>query len=181
MKRFVIGTFFISALAVGFLSAQAPRCTPFTRLTATRCSPHRSHPPVLGVATDRLERLHKGMQGFVDRKEVGGIVTLVAREGKTVDLHAVGFQDVEKNTPMKTDSIFRIASMTKPVTSVAIMMLFEEGKLFLTDPVSKFIPGVQGLDGDGRHGRGRETGAGAPHDHDSRSARASSPASPMDS
>ena len=80
------------------------------------------------------------MQGFVDRKEVGGIVTLVAREGKTVDLHAVGFQDVEKNVPMKTDAIFRIASMTKPITSVAIMMLYEEGKLFLTDPVSKFIP-----------------------------------------
>ena len=77
------------------------------------------------------------MKGFVDRKEVGGIVTLVAREGKMVDLHAVGFQDIEKNTPMKTDSIFRIASMTKPVTSVAIMMLFEEGKLFLTDPVTR--------------------------------------------
>ncbi len=80
------------------------------------------------------------MQGFVDRKEVSGIVTLVAREGKVVDLHAVGLADIEKNVPMKTDAIFRIASMTKPVTSVAIMMLFEEGKLFLTDPVSKFIP-----------------------------------------
>jgi len=80
------------------------------------------------------------MQGFVDRKEAAGIVTLIAREGKTVDLHAVGFADIEKNVPMKTDAIFRIASMTKPITSVAIMMLFEEGKLFLTDPVSKFIP-----------------------------------------
>jgi len=80
------------------------------------------------------------MQGFVDRKEVSGIVTLVAREGKVVDVHAVGLQDVEKNLPMKTDAIFRIASMTKPITSVAIMMLYEEGKLLLTDPVSKFIP-----------------------------------------
>jgi CubicO group peptidase (beta-lactamase class C family) len=84
------------------------------------------------------------MQGFVDRKEAAGIVTLIAREGKTVDLHAVGFADIEKNVPMKTDSIFRIASMTKPVTSVAVMMLFEEGKLFLTDPVSKFIPAFKG-------------------------------------
>ena len=84
------------------------------------------------------------MQGFVDRKEAAGIVTLIAREGKTVDLHAVGFADVEKNVPMKTDAIFRIASMTKPITSVAIMMLFEEGKLFLTDPVSKFIPAFKG-------------------------------------
>ena len=72
---------------------------------------------------------------------------------------------------MKTDSIFRIASMTKPITSVAIMMLFEEGKLFLTDPVSKFIPGVQELDGDGRHRRRGEARAGAARDHDSRSAR----------
>ncbi|MBY0494743.1 MAG: beta-lactamase family protein [Cyanobacteria bacterium] len=97
-------------------------------------------PASVGVAADRLERLHLAMKGFVDRKEAAGIVTLIAREGKTVDLHAVGFADVEKNVPMKTDSIFRIASMTKPLTSVAIMMLFEEGKLFLTDPVSKFIP-----------------------------------------
>jgi CubicO group peptidase (beta-lactamase class C family) len=80
------------------------------------------------------------MQAFIDRHEAAGIVTLVAREGKVVDVHAVGFQDVEKNVPMKTDSIFRIASMTKPITSVAIMMLYEEGKLLLTDPVSKFIP-----------------------------------------
>jgi len=93
-----------------------------------------------GFDADRLDRLHAAMKGFVDRKEAGGIVTLIAREGKTVDVYATGFQDVEKNVPMKADSIFRIASMTKPVTSVAIMMLFEEGKLFLTDPVSKFIP-----------------------------------------
>lgn len=85
------------------------------------------------------------MQAFVDRKEVGGIVTLVAREGKTIDLHATGYADVEKSVAMKTDAIFRIASMTKPVTSVAIMMLFEENKLFLTDPVSKFIPAFKSM------------------------------------
>jgi CubicO group peptidase (beta-lactamase class C family) len=84
------------------------------------------------------------MHGYVDRREAGGIVTLIAREGKVVDLHASGFQDVESRTPMKTDTIFRIASMTKPITSVAVMMLVEEGKLFLTDPVSKFIPAFKG-------------------------------------
>ena len=124
MRRFVTSTLVAVALAAGLLSAQQAAVAPAS----------------VGVAVDRLERLHKGMQGFVDRHEAAGIVTLVAREGKTVDLHAVGFADIEKNAPMKTDSIFRIASMTKPVTSVAIMMLFEEGKLFLTDPVSKFIP-----------------------------------------
>ena len=94
----------------------------------------------VGISTERLNRLHAGMQGFIDRKEVGGIVTLVARDGKVVDLTAYGFQDVERKTAMKTDSIFRIASMTKPITSVAIMMLYEEGKLALTDQVSRYIP-----------------------------------------
>jgi CubicO group peptidase (beta-lactamase class C family) len=94
----------------------------------------------LGIDSGRLDRLHAAMKGFVDRKEVSGIVTLVSRDGKIADLHAVGLADIEKNVPMKADAIFRIASMTKPVTSVAIMMLYEENKLFLTDPVSKFIP-----------------------------------------
>ena len=94
----------------------------------------------VGVSAERLGRLHRGMQGFVDRHEAGGIVTLIARDGKIVDVHATGFQDVASRTPMRADSLFRIASMTKPVTSVAVMMLYEEGKLLLTDPVSKFIP-----------------------------------------
>jgi CubicO group peptidase (beta-lactamase class C family) len=94
----------------------------------------------VGVSPERLGRLHDGMQAFVDRHDVGGIVTLLAREGKVVDLHASGYLDVESKTAMKTDSIFRIASMSKPITSVAVMMLYEEGRLLLTDPVSKFIP-----------------------------------------
>src|SRR5262245_7977108 len=63
-------------------------------------------PESVGISTERLGRLHQGMQGFVDRREVGGIVTLIARDGKTVDLHATGFQDVEKKIPMRTDTIF---------------------------------------------------------------------------
>ncbi len=97
-------------------------------------------PASVGISAERLNRLHAGMQGFVDRKEAGGIVSLIARDGKTVDVLAVGFQDVANKTPMRTDTLFRIASMTKPITSVALMMLYEEGKLLLTDPVSKFIP-----------------------------------------
>jgi CubicO group peptidase (beta-lactamase class C family) len=97
-------------------------------------------PESVGISSQRLERLHAGMQRFVDQHEVGGIVTLVAREGKVVDVHAVGLQDVASKRPMRTDTIFRIASMSKPITSVAVMMLYEEGKLKLADPVSKFIP-----------------------------------------
>src|SRR4051812_21546589 len=101
-------------------------------------------PDSVGVSSERLARLHKGMQAYVDRHEVGGIVTLIARDGKVVDVHASGFQDVENRKPMQADTIFRIASMTKPITSVAVMMLEEEGKLFLSDPVSKFIPAFKG-------------------------------------
>jgi CubicO group peptidase (beta-lactamase class C family) len=120
--------------------------------TATAQQRPAPAPATVGVSSERLERLHQGMQAFVDRHEAGGIVTLIARNGKVVDVHASGFQDVENRTPMKTDTIFRIASMSKPITSVAVMMLYEEGKLLLTDPVSKFIPAfkssvVMGADG----------------------------------
>jgi CubicO group peptidase (beta-lactamase class C family) len=136
-------THMLRLLAVVFIAGltlsaqQAPPSTTTTRAATT--------PAVSGVAAARFARLHQTMQGFVDRKEVSGIVTLVTREGRTADIHAVGFQDVESKTPMKTDTIFRIASMTKPVTSVAIMMLYEEGKLLLTDPVSKFIPSFKSM------------------------------------
>ncbi len=122
--------------------APAPSAKPPASATAT--AGKQAVPDVAGVSKARLDRLHRGMQGFVDRREAAGIVTLVARDGKIVDVHANGFQDMESKTPMRTDTIFRIASMTKPVTSVAIMMLYEEGKLLLTDPVSKFIPAFKG-------------------------------------
>jgi CubicO group peptidase (beta-lactamase class C family) len=100
----------------------------------------RATPESVGISTERLGRMHAGMQALVDGHQVGGLVTLVARDGRLVDLQAFGYQDVDAKTPMKTDSIFRIASMSKPITSVAVMMLFEEGKLALTDPVARFIP-----------------------------------------
>ena len=101
-------------------------------------------PSAVGVSAQRLQRLHEGMKGFIDRNEAAGIVTLIMRDGRMVDIHATGFQDKESKTPMRTNTMFRIASMTKPITSVAVMMLYEEGKLFLTDPVSKFIPAFKG-------------------------------------
>jgi CubicO group peptidase (beta-lactamase class C family) len=115
-------------------------CASYLSLAPAAQQRPASTPESAGVSSERLGRLHQGMQAFVDRHEAGGIVTLVARDGKVVDVHASGFQDVESRTPMKTDTIFRIASMSKPITSVAVMMLYEEGKLLLTDPVSKFIP-----------------------------------------
>src|SRR5262245_27761783 len=125
---------------------QAPQRSPApaaTRSTTARPLPTAS-PESVGISSERLDRLHGGMQAYVDRHEVGGIVTLIARDGKVVDVHANGFQDLEARKPMQADTIFRIASMTKPITSVAVMMLEEEGKLSLTDPVSRFIPAFKG-------------------------------------
>jgi CubicO group peptidase (beta-lactamase class C family) len=97
-------------------------------------------PEALGLSAARLQRLDAVMQDYVDRRRVSGIVTVVVRNGKVAQLAAYGKRDVEANAPMKTDTIFRIASMSKAVTSIAIMMLVEEGKIGLSDHVSRFIP-----------------------------------------
>src|SRR5215470_393915 len=107
----------------------------FTVLSATgfAASLAVTKPEQSGMSTERLKRLSAAMRGYVDRGEVPGTVTLVARRGHVVHLEAQGLMDIEARTPLRTDSIFRIASMTKPITSVAVMMLMEEGKFLLTD------------------------------------------------
>ena len=99
-----------------------------------------ARPEAVGMSTQRLAVMTQSMQGVVDQGKYAGIVTLVARNGKVVHLDAVGKQDIEANKPMSTDAIFRIYSMSKPVTGVAMMILFEQGKWQLNDPVSKYIP-----------------------------------------
>lgn len=88
----------------------------------------------------RLERLDNVIQHHVDQKHLAGAVMYIARDGQTAHLKAFGLQDVEAGKPMATDAIFRIASMSKAVTTVAVMMLYEEGKFRLHDPLSKFLP-----------------------------------------
>ncbi len=97
-------------------------------------------PEVVGLSTERLGRIGEVMQKYVDEGRLGGAVTLVARNGKVAHLQAFGKIDPTTGAAMPTDAIFRIASQTKAVTSVAVMILFEEGKLLLGDPVSKYIP-----------------------------------------
>ncbi len=92
------------------------------------------------VDNDRIARLQGRMQSFVDRGRAAGIVTLLAHKRSIVDLSAFGFQDLETRTQMKTDTIFQVASMTKPVTAVGIMILVEDGLLALTDPVQRYLP-----------------------------------------
>lgn len=91
-------------------------------------------------AADRLARIDRFMQSYVDAGKVAGAVGLVLRDGDVVYERAVGWSDREARRPMTTDAIFRIASQSKAITSVAIMMLVEEGKIALADPVSRFIP-----------------------------------------
>jgi CubicO group peptidase (beta-lactamase class C family) len=94
----------------------------------------------VGLSTERLPRIHETIQRYLDARTLAGAVTLVARRGRVAHLEAHGVMDFDSRTPMRRDAIFRIASMSKPVTGVAVMMLMEEGKLRLNDPVSRFIP-----------------------------------------
>ncbi len=104
-----------------------------------------THPEQLGFSLPRLERITAAYQGYVDRGELPGAVLLIARDGKIAYLRAIGYRDREKQTPMQTDALFRLASMTKPIVSVAAMMLAEEGRLDLVAPVSKYLPEFKDL------------------------------------
>jgi CubicO group peptidase (beta-lactamase class C family) len=97
-------------------------------------------PESVGLSSERLERIGATVQRNIDDQRLAGAVTLVARHGRVAWLKAQGMTDREAGRPMPTDAMFRICSMTKPVTSVAVMMLYEEGKFLLADPVSKYLP-----------------------------------------
>jgi CubicO group peptidase (beta-lactamase class C family) len=102
-------------------------------------------PESVGLSRERLARLPEGMKTLVDQGRLAGVVTLVARRGKVVEFEAAGKRDIAAGAPMQKDTIFRIYSMSKPITGVAMMMLFEEGKWQLKDPVAKYIPEFAGL------------------------------------
>ncbi len=97
-------------------------------------------PETVGLSTERLSRIDKIMEKHISDRKIAGGVILLARHGKTAHLGTYGMMDVEAEKPMKLDTIFRIASMTKQITSVAVMMLYEEGHFRLREPVSNFIP-----------------------------------------
>ncbi len=105
----------------------------------------RTQPEKAGLAGDKLGRIKTTVQGMVDKKETAGAVVAVARHGKVVELEAVGMRDVENKNEMRTDTIFRIYSMSKPITTVAAMILSEEGRFQLDDPVAKYLPEFKGL------------------------------------
>ena len=102
-------------------------------------------PEKVGLSPARLERIGKTFQAYVDRGEAAGALALIARRGKVAYVESWGDRDREADQPMTADTIFRIYSMTKPITSVAVMMLHEEGHFFLTDPITDFLPELANL------------------------------------
>jgi CubicO group peptidase (beta-lactamase class C family) len=97
-------------------------------------------PEDVGMSSERLQRINQVVQQYIESRQISGAVTMVSRKGRVAHFEAQGLMDIESKAAMKKDAIFRMASMSKPVTGVAILMLMEEGKLRLTDPVSRFIP-----------------------------------------
>jgi CubicO group peptidase (beta-lactamase class C family) len=116
----------LAATMVSFPGAGAPLAT--------------AKPEEVGFSSERLGRVYDMVRRRVEAKQIAGAVTLVARRGRVVQFDAVGMMDLETSKPMTKDTLFRLASTTKPVTAVAVLMLMEEGKLKLTDPVSQYIP-----------------------------------------
>ena len=105
----------------------------------------KAKPEAVGLSPERLRRIGQHFQGYVDQGKLGGVITLVARDGKLVHFEPYGYSDLASQKVMRRDSIFRIYSMMKPITGVALMTLYEEGRFQLTDPVSQYIPEFKGL------------------------------------
>src|SRR5580692_7066741 len=114
-------------------------------LAADSFSIGKIDPDAAGMDPARLARIPVRMKEFVAAGKTAGVVTLVARHGHVASFQAVGYQDLETKTPMRTDTIFRLASVTKPVTCAGIMILVDEGRVSLIDPVEKFLPEFKGL------------------------------------
>lgn len=126
MKRLL---FIFFVLSINACYSQTPQS--FTVATS---------PTEAGFSTERLKRIDALEQEFIDKGIAPNAVTFVARKGKIVHYKAFGFSNLESKTPLKKDDIFRIASQSKAITTVGLLMLFEEGKFFLDEPISKYIP-----------------------------------------
>jgi CubicO group peptidase (beta-lactamase class C family) len=130
MKRWMLTAALAGALVIGTSSAWSQ-----VSLGLVQAPPGQ-----VGVSKQKLDRIHDALQQSISDGKLAGSVVLVARRGKLIYADAAGFQDKEEARPMALDSIFRIYSMSKPLVSVAAMMLVEDGTIELTDPVSKFLP-----------------------------------------
>lgn len=147
LTRWRVGFFALALLlagAVGTITFQGAPAAVAAEAELAR-DLEATSPEDVGISSERLQRLDDGMQAMVDDGKLAGVVTMLARHGKVVHTDAVGALDVGQGDAAELDSIFRIFSMTKPVIGVAMMMLHEEGKWQLNDPVAKYIPGFADL------------------------------------
>jgi CubicO group peptidase (beta-lactamase class C family) len=112
---------------------------------ASAASVQAAKPEDVGFSNERLQRIHETIERHIAAGDISGAVTLVARRGRIAHFEAHGLMDIDAKKAMQKDALFRIASMSKPITGTAILMLMEEGKIRLTDPVSKFIPEFKGM------------------------------------
>ncbi len=162
MKGIRISRFVSGALACAMIVAGSRFFTTFVAAqeSTTRSSASIDMTPIkpesAGFSSARLESLHALMQQTVDKQQLSGIVTVLARHGKVVDYRAYGYRNLDSKTSMTKDTIFRDYSMTKPVTGVAMMILYEQGKWMPSDPIAKYIPEFahlkvyNGVDADGK-------------------------------
>lgn len=128
VRKSCAGVFlFVLIFSVFLLGASGQELTP-------------AKPETVGLSSERLNRIGDAVQRSIDEKRIAGAVTMVVRRGHIAWFKAQGMADREVGKPMQTDAIFRICSMTKPLTTLAVMMLYEEGRFMLDDPVSKYIP-----------------------------------------
>ncbi|MDB9968474.1 beta-lactamase family protein [Gammaproteobacteria bacterium] len=128
MKTKFLRLFLITATIFSFSFATAADSLPVVQ------------PEDVGFSSEQLNKIETYFASRVEKGEIAGIVTLVARHGKIAHFSAVGFQDAEQEIPMEKDTIFRVYSMTKPIVSAALMMLYQDGLFQMNDPLSKFIP-----------------------------------------
>src|SRR6058998_809695 len=119
-------------------------CCLLTQSTIAQGLP-RARPEEVGLSATALERITTTLQSYVDSGQFPGLLTAVARHGKLAYVSSVGWMDVEHQHAMNPDAVFRIYSLTKPITSTAVMQLYERKKLRLDDPVSKYIPAFAGV------------------------------------
>jgi CubicO group peptidase (beta-lactamase class C family) len=129
------------------MKAAVPRSLLLTvlALTVVTASTPTAKPEEVGLSSQRLQRISTMIQRHIDAGELAGAVTVVARKGRVAHVDARGVMDLQSRQPMTPTTMFRIASMTKPIVGVAVMMLIEEGKLRLNDPVSRYIPEFRGM------------------------------------
>jgi CubicO group peptidase (beta-lactamase class C family) len=144
-KRWLAGFVVLVGLLLlgGFANPQTPshaKLSPPGAPLASAASSPVATPEEVGLSSERLERIAATIQRSIDDGRIPGAVALVARHGKIAYLQAVGMADRSAGKPMRTDTIFRICSMSKPITAVAVMILYEEGRFALSDPVSNYLP-----------------------------------------